>query len=132
MQAIVERIPAAISAAALIESETMMAPTTLPASAADSQNTNRATPDLAVLKTKQHAAWSSGDYAVIGSTLQIVAEELCEALDLRAGCKLLDVAAGNGVASLAAARRGAGATSPRRITCEACSSAAASGPKRKG
>jgi len=62
-------------------------------------------PDLAALKTRQHAAWSSGDYAVIGATLQIVGEELCEALDLRAGERVLDVAAGNGNVSLAAARR---------------------------
>jgi ubiquinone/menaquinone biosynthesis C-methylase UbiE len=61
--------------------------------------------DLAAVKARQHAAWSSGDYAVVGTTLQIVGEELCEALDLRAGEKVLDVAAGNGNASLAAARR---------------------------
>lgn len=64
-----------------------------------------ATPDLAALKSRQQVAWSSGDYAVIGTTLQIVGEELCEALDLRAGQKVLDVAAGNGNVSLAAARR---------------------------
>ncbi len=63
-------------------------------------------PDLAALKARQQAAWSSGDYAVIGTTLQIVGEELCEALDVRAGHRVLDVAAGNGNASLAAARRG--------------------------
>ena len=62
-------------------------------------------PDLAQFKARQRAAWSSGDYAVVGTTLQIVGEELCEALDLRAGQKVLDVAAGNGNASLAAARR---------------------------
>lgn len=62
-------------------------------------------PDLAALKTKQHAAWSSGDYAVIGTTLQIVGESLCEAVDLRSNARVLDVAAGNGNASLAAARR---------------------------
>jgi ubiquinone/menaquinone biosynthesis C-methylase UbiE len=62
--------------------------------------------DLKALKTRQQAAWSSGDYAVVGTTLQIVGEELCEALDVRAGHKVLDVAAGNGNASLAAARRG--------------------------
>ena len=61
--------------------------------------------DLSALKTKQHGAWSSGDYAIVGTTLQIVGEELCEALDLRAGQKVLDVAAGNGNATLAAARR---------------------------
>jgi ubiquinone/menaquinone biosynthesis C-methylase UbiE len=64
-----------------------------------------AAPDLVALKTRQQAAWSSGDYAIIGTTLQIVGEELCEALDLRAGQKVLDVAAGNGNISLAAARR---------------------------
>src|SRR5437764_7921028 len=64
-----------------------------------------ATPDLAAIKTRQQVAWSSGDYAVVGTTLQIVGEELCEALDLRAGQKVLDVAAGNGNISLAAARR---------------------------
>jgi SAM-dependent methyltransferase len=62
-------------------------------------------PDLAALKTKQQAAWTSGNYAIVGTTLQIVGEELCEALDLKSGSKVLDVAAGNGMASLAAARR---------------------------
>ena len=62
--------------------------------------------DLAALKAKQQATWSAGDYAVIGTTLQIVGETLCEALDLRAGERVLDVAAGNGNATLAAARRG--------------------------
>jgi ubiquinone/menaquinone biosynthesis C-methylase UbiE len=71
----------------------------------------QAAPDLKAIKTKQQAAWSSGDYAVVGTTLQIVGEELCEALDLRAGQKVLDVAAGNGNATLAAARRFAEVTS---------------------
>lgn len=61
--------------------------------------------DLDLLKGRQQAAWSSGDYAVIGTTLQIVGEELCEAVDLRSTDRVLDVAAGNGNASLAAARR---------------------------
>jgi len=61
--------------------------------------------DLAAVKSKQHLAWSAGDYAVVGTTLQIVGESLCEALDLRAGERVLDVAAGNGNATLAAARR---------------------------
>ncbi len=64
-----------------------------------------AVPDLAAVKARQQAAWSSGDYAVVGTTLQIVGESLCEALDLRAGQRVLDVAAGNGNATLAAARR---------------------------
>jgi SAM-dependent methyltransferase len=62
-------------------------------------------PDLAAVKTKQQAAWSSGDYAVVGTTLQIVGEMLCEAVDLRSNQRVLDVAAGNGNATLAAARR---------------------------
>ena len=62
-------------------------------------------PDLRALKARQQAAWSSGDYAFIGTTLQIVGEELCEALDVRPGQKALDIAAGNGNVSLAAARR---------------------------
>ena len=61
--------------------------------------------DLAAVKAKQQLAWSTGDYAIVGTTLQIVGESLCEALDLRAGERVLDVAAGNGNATLAAARR---------------------------
>jgi ubiquinone/menaquinone biosynthesis C-methylase UbiE len=64
-----------------------------------------AQPDLSALKQRQQGAWSSGDYAVVGTTLQIVGEQLCEALDLRPGSKVLDVAAGNGNVTLAAARR---------------------------
>ena len=67
--------------------------------------------DLGELKTKQQATWASGNYAVIGTTLQIMGEELCEAVDISAGSQVLDVAAGNGNASLAAARRGA------QVTC---------------
>ena len=62
--------------------------------------------DFAAIKSRQQAAWSAGNYAVVGTTLQIVGESLCEALDLRAGQRVLDVAAGNGNATLAAARRG--------------------------
>jgi SAM-dependent methyltransferase len=64
-----------------------------------------ATPDFEAIKARQQAAWSSGDYAVVGTTLQIVGETLCESADLRAGSRVLDVAAGNGNATLAAARR---------------------------
>ena len=72
---------------------------------------NRTHPDLAAVKTRQQGAWSSGDYAVVGATLQIVGEQLCEALDLRSGSSVLDVAAGNGNATLAAARRWCAVTS---------------------
>ena len=73
--------------------------------AATVQNIATPTVDLEALKARQQVAWSSGDYAVVGTTLQIVGEELCEALDIRSGQKVLDVAAGNGNVSLAAARR---------------------------
>ena len=69
------------------------------------------TVDLAAVKGKQHMAWSAGDYAVVGTTLQLVGESLCEALDLRASARVLDVAAGNGNATLAAARRWTDVTS---------------------
>jgi cyclopropane fatty-acyl-phospholipid synthase-like methyltransferase len=88
--------------------ETTMAAQT--ATAATQTQTDPA-PDLVALKTRQQAAWSSGNYAIVGATLQIVGEELCEALDLKAGSKVLDVAAGNGMASLAAARRWCDVTS---------------------
>jgi ubiquinone/menaquinone biosynthesis C-methylase UbiE len=61
--------------------------------------------DFAKIKQHQQAVWSSGDYATIGTTLQIVGESLAEAADVRAGERVLDVAAGNGNATLAAARR---------------------------
>ena len=61
--------------------------------------------DLAAIKSRQQIAWGSGDYAIIGTTVQIVGEMLCEAVDLRSNQRVLDVAAGNGNATLAAARR---------------------------
>jgi SAM-dependent methyltransferase len=73
--------------------------------------TNIGHTDFSLIKQRQQAAWSSGDYAVIGTTLQITGELLCEAIDLQAGQKVLDVAAGNGNATLAAARRWANVTS---------------------
>ena len=71
----------------------------------------RPAPDYAAIKQRQQATWASGDYATIGTTLQIVGETLAEAADVRAGEQVLDVAAGNGNASLAAARRHALVTS---------------------
>ncbi|WP_168791419.1 class I SAM-dependent methyltransferase [Paraburkholderia aromaticivorans] len=69
------------------------------------------TSEFADVKARQHAAWETGNYAVVGTTLQIVGENLCEALDLRAGSRVLDVAAGNGNGTLAAARRWCDVTS---------------------
>ncbi len=62
-------------------------------------------PDLGAIKTRQQQTWAAGDYAVIGTPLQLVGESLCEALDIVPGARVLDVAAGNGNATLAAARR---------------------------
>lgn len=75
------------------------------------QSATPAGPDPGAVKARQQAAWSSGDYAVVGTTLQIVGERLAEAMDLRSGQKVLDVAAGNGNATLAAARRWCDVTS---------------------
>jgi ubiquinone/menaquinone biosynthesis C-methylase UbiE len=77
-----------------------------PATAAQS-----AGPDLEAVKGRQQAAWASGDYAVVGTTLQLVGEQLAEACDVRCDELVLDVAAGNGNATLAAARRGGKVTS---------------------
>lgn len=67
--------------------------------------THPATPDLNAVKAKQQATWATGDYSVVGTTLQIVGEQLCETIGLAPGSRVLDVAAGNGNATLAAARR---------------------------
>ena len=67
--------------------------------------------DFAAIKQGQQATWASGDFAIIGTTLQIVGESLAEAADVNADERVLDVAAGNGNASLAAARRFAQVTS---------------------
>ena len=67
-------------------------------------------PPSSAIKTRQQAMWASGDFAVVGTTLQIVGERICEAVDLRSTERVLDVAAGNGNATLAAARRFASVT----------------------
>jgi ubiquinone/menaquinone biosynthesis C-methylase UbiE len=76
-----------------------------PSNALSIQVPSTSSVDGGAVKLRQQQAWSSGDYSVVGTTLQIVGEELCEALDIRSGQKVLDVAAGNGNVSLAAARR---------------------------
>lgn len=61
--------------------------------------------DIAAIKARQQMMWASGDFSVIGTTLQLVGETLCEAADVDAGSRVLDVACGNGNAALAAAHR---------------------------
>lgn len=70
-----------------------------------SEGSSRPPVDFTAVKAKQRSVWSSGDYSIIGTTLQIVGESLCEAANLAAGSRVLDVACGNGNAALAAARR---------------------------
>ena len=62
-------------------------------------------PDLAAIKQRQQATWSSGDYSKIGVPLTLPSELLCEAVERRAGQRGLDVATGAGNAAIAAARR---------------------------
>ena len=83
-------------------------------------------PAFSQIKARQQATWASGDFAIIGTTLQIVGEELCEALDLRGGQRVLDVAAGNGNAALAAARRWCDVTASRL-----CARAAGTRPRAR-
>jgi len=80
--------------------------TTSPAQETAMSVTETTTVDFDAIKQRQQGTWSSGDYAVIGTTLQLTGESLCEALDVAAGERVLDVAAGNGNVALAAARRG--------------------------
>jgi ubiquinone/menaquinone biosynthesis C-methylase UbiE len=75
-----------------------------------SSNVAVSVPNFVEIKARQRAVWASGDYAVVGTTLQPVGESLVEAADVRAGQRVLDVACGNGNALLAAARRGARVT----------------------
>src|SRR5262249_43534033 len=84
---------------------------TLAASSSPKKTVAETQPDFDAIKRKQQSTWASGDFAVIGVTLQIVGETLAEAVDIRSGERVLDVAAGNGNATLAAAHRFASVTS---------------------
>ncbi|WP_020654602.1 class I SAM-dependent methyltransferase [Massilia niastensis] len=80
-------------------------------SSSSQQGSDAAPPDLAAIKQRQQATWASGDFAIVGVTLQIVGESLAEAANICAGERVIDIAAGNGNATLAAARRWAHVTS---------------------
>ena len=67
--------------------------------------TERAVPDLAGIKRRQQQTWASGDFSRVATSLVLVGELLCEAVDMRAGERVLDVATGSGNAALSAARR---------------------------
>ena len=83
----------------------------MPVAAAHAPTTTDIATDFNAIKQRQQATWASGDFAVVGTTLQIVGESLAEAADVRTDERVLDVAAGNGNATLAAARRFARVTS---------------------
>ncbi len=70
-------------------------------------STAAATPDLAAIKQKQQATWSSGDFHVLAEKIVFVSEHLVDTADIHAGWRVLDVATGSGNAALAAARLGA-------------------------
>jgi ubiquinone/menaquinone biosynthesis C-methylase UbiE len=72
--------------------------------------TPAAMPDLAAIKRRQQATWASGDFSVIATTIVPVAEQLCDATDIRAGTRVMDVATGSGNAAIAAARMGCSVT----------------------
>ena len=61
--------------------------------------------ELRAAKERQQKAWAAGDFALLGTKVVIVGEQLCEAVDLHPGQKVLDVATGSGNTALAAARR---------------------------
>ncbi len=83
----------------------------VPSTPASRQPPDAIGPDYAAIKQRQQATWASGDFAIVGVTLQIVGESLAEAADIRSGERVIDIAAGNGNATLAAARRFARVTS---------------------
>lgn len=62
-------------------------------------------PDYTAIRAGQQATWASVDFGVIGATLPIVGELLCEAAEVNANTRVIDVAAGSGTAAIAAARR---------------------------
>jgi ubiquinone/menaquinone biosynthesis C-methylase UbiE len=62
--------------------------------------------DLAAIKQKQQQTWASGDFGVVAGRIVIVAEQLVDHADLRAGWRVLDIATGTGNAAIAAARLG--------------------------
>src|SRR5262249_57470454 len=66
---------------------------TIPMTTATLTRTITPVPDYAAIKQRQQATWAAGDYAIIGTTLQIVGERICEAIDLRAGERVLTMTA---------------------------------------
>jgi SAM-dependent methyltransferase len=61
--------------------------------------------DLTTIKNRQQQTWGTGDFSRLAVKVLLVGEQLCEAVDLHPGQKVLDVATGSGNTALAAARR---------------------------
>ena len=61
----------------------------------------KVTTDLIALKARRQSACGTGDYAVVGTNLQIVGELLAEACDLKTDERVLEIASVNGNATLA-------------------------------
>ena len=66
--------------------------------------TDTPAPDLAEVKQRQQKMWASGDFHAVATQIQPIADELCQAVDLQAGWRVIDVACGSGNAAIAAAR----------------------------
>jgi SAM-dependent methyltransferase len=63
--------------------------------------------DATQFRTLQRNLWSSGDWPSVAETIQPVADQLVERVDVKPGQAVLDVGTGSGNAAIAAAERGA-------------------------
>jgi ubiquinone/menaquinone biosynthesis C-methylase UbiE len=68
-------------------------------------NNQSGSANYADVTTRQKDTWATGDFNQIARQNVVMAEPLCEAVELRAGQRVLDVACGSGTAALVAARR---------------------------
>ncbi len=59
-----------------------------------------------MIESPQQTVWAAGDFAMVGGSVLVTAELLCDSIPLHAGERVLDVATGSGNAALSAARRG--------------------------
>src|SRR5690606_32494297 len=64
-------------------------------------------PEMATLKAKLQATWSSGDFGQIARSYAPGAAEFVRRLDLQPGERVLDVASGTGNLAIPAAKAGA-------------------------